>query len=189
MVAKLDDMADSPLAAPGRLSLHVANTNLQDLSKRANHLWLFAGILVLLAIGAGLAVMRLARTPQSREPAMLQCERMVQALQTGVDPDALRAAATTLINKYPSGPAHSVDPVEQPKEVNVVVRSLGLAEVLVCDDILSNQRILCMDSPGGFGSYGVKVMRTGNSGSRPVQTYGLTQLVWKDGICVFYFTP
>jgi hypothetical protein len=47
-------------------------------------------------------------------------------------------------------------------------------------------RGLCLAAPGGFGSYGVKVLPAGVSFTYTKNADSLTESRWKDGINVFY---
>ena len=156
------------------------------MSKRA--IWQFlAATLVITIVGVVLVLGCLRGSFDGTDSSKLHCEKMIVALQRDADPDALRGVAKDLVNKYPTGAAHRLGTDEQPQEVRRVMESLGLGEAVICDDVMFGQRILALAAPGGFASYGVKVVPPGTPITHTTNVSGMTELKWKDGIYVFYF--
>jgi len=137
--------------------------------------------------GPGVIVAALMTALASCSKPIDHCKVMIVTLEKSVKPDVLRQATGDLVAKYPTGAAHRLSTDEMPDAVRNVMNSLGFAEAVVCEDVISGQRLLCMDSPGGFASFGVKVAPPGVYLAPSTNTHGLTELRWKDGIHVFYF--
>ena len=157
------------------------------MSMRKRWVWQFLAATAVLAIlGIVLMVVCLRSFFGGSQALNGQCEKMIAALGKVADPDALRAEAKALASKYPSGAAHRLDGDEQPEQVKRVMRGLGLGEAAISDDVMFGHRILSLTSPGGFASYGVKVVPLGMSLAHATNASGLTEVKWKDGIYVFY---
>jgi len=154
---------------------------------RKRWVWQFLAATAVLAIlGVVLTVVCLRSFFGGSQASNDQCEKMIAALEKVADPDALRTEAKALVSKYPSGAAHDLDVDERPEQVKRVMEALGLGEAVICDDVMFGHRILGMATPGGFASYGVKVVPPGMSLTRATNASGLTEMKWKDGIYVFY---
>jgi hypothetical protein len=138
-------------------------------------------VLIIAAAGVLLKWLSGAGTASSQS----KCERMIRVLETTTSSHALLAEARALVSAHPSGAAHRLAPDEQPREVKAVMQALGLSEAIVADDVISRNRILCLAAPGGFTSYGVKVRVQSWTATKNLPR-GLTELEWKEGICVFY---
>ena len=137
--------------------------------------------------GSGVILAALMTALASCSKPIDHCKVMIVTLQQSVKPDVLRQAAADLVAKYPTGAAHRLSTDEMPDAVMKVMLSLRLEEAVVCKEVFSGRRILLMDSPSGFASYGVKVAPPETYLDLATNVHGLTELQWKDGILVFYF--
>src|SRR6266487_1463520 len=150
-------------------------------------IWQFlGGTLVLAMFGIVTVLVCLRSFIGEGDSAKVRCQNMVATLQRLSDPDAFRAEVKVLVEKYPSGAAHRLSGDEQSVQVRRIMDALGLGQAVICDDVMFGQRILAMTAPGGFASYGVKVLPANMPLAHITNANGLTELKWKDGIYVFY---
>jgi hypothetical protein len=148
--------------------------------------WQFlAATAVLAVLGVVLTVVCLRSFFGGSQASNGQCEKMIAALEKVANPDALRIEAKALAGKYPSGAAHRLDVDERTEQVKRVMEALGLGEAAISDDVMFGHRILTMSAPGGFASYGVKVVPLGMSLAHATNAIGLKEMKWNDGIYVF----
>jgi hypothetical protein len=112
---------------------------------------------------------------------------MLQVLQQTATAEALQAAAKQVVKEHSTNRPGAI-PVDQlPDILQRVMRSLGLSEASV---LWGGARVLRMDAPGGFASYGVDIALPGTGSTEAANAppiHGMTELDWTNGISVWYF--